>query len=132
VRESLDDLQRNDEAGLRKQEGLQLKWNSIDRRNRILTVEHAKRKRPRYIPLSDAALQWLDSLPRIIGCPYVFVRLESQDRWRKPEKQFIQARCKAGLEWVTIHDLRHFRATQWIMRGADRGRCKNCSGTVQS
>jgi hypothetical protein len=34
-------------------------------------------------------------------------------------KQFIQARRKAGLDWVTIHDLRHFRATQWIMRGVD-------------
>jgi hypothetical protein len=81
--------------------------------------EYAKGKRPRYIPLSDGALQWLDSLPRIMGCPYVFVLLESQDRWRKPEKRFIQARRKADLDWVTIHDLRHFRATQWIMRGVD-------------
>jgi integrase len=52
------------ETGLRKQEGLQLKWSSIDRRNKILTVEHAKGKRPRYIPLTDSALAWLDSLPR--------------------------------------------------------------------
>lgn len=107
------------ETGLRKQEGLQLKWSAIDFRNRILTVEHAKGKRPRYIPLSDYALQWLASLPRVIDSPYVFVRLESHDRWRKPEKQFNQARRKAGLAWVTIHDLRHFRATQWIMRGVD-------------
>ena len=32
---------------------------------------------------------------------------------------FAEGRKKAGLEWVTIHDLRHFRAPQWVQRGVD-------------
>ena len=31
----------------------------------------------------------------------------------------FKGREKAGLEWVSFHDLRHFRATQWVMRGVD-------------
>ena len=38
---------------------------------------------------------------------------------RKPEKQFNAGRKAAGLEWVTIHGLRHYRATSWIQHGAD-------------
>jgi len=55
----------------------------------------------------------------VVGCPYVFTRLESRDRWRKPEGPFNEGRTAAQLDWVSIHDLRHFRATQWIMRGVD-------------
>jgi len=56
---------------------------------------------------------------RTVGCPYVFVRIESNDHWRKPEGPFDEGRTKADLEWVTIHDLRHFRPTQWVQRGVD-------------
>src|SRR5262249_49601495 len=52
-------------------------------------------------------------------CPYVFVRLASADRWRKPDGPFNDGRTKAKLTWVSIHDLRHFRATQWVQRGVD-------------
>jgi integrase len=86
---------------------------------RILSVQHTKSRKPRYVPLSDFAITSLRSLVRVVGCPYVFVRLESRDRWHKPEGPFNEGREKAGLEWVSIHDLRHFRATQWIQRGVD-------------
>jgi len=107
------------ETGLRKQEGLLLKWDQINFDQRILSVQFTKSRRPRYVPLSDFAIEWLRTLVRMVGCPYVFVRLESRDRWRKPEGPFNEGRKKAELEWVSIHDLRHFRATQWTQRGVD-------------
>jgi len=41
------------------------------------------------------------------------------DRYREPRGPFEAGRKKAGLEWVGFHDLRHFRASQWIMKGVD-------------
>ena len=38
---------------------------------------------------------------------------------RNPRKQFEKGRKTAGLEWVTIHGLRHYRITSWIQYGAD-------------
>jgi integrase len=31
----------------------------------------------------------------------------------------FRGKKKGRLEWVGFHDFRHFRATQWIMRGVD-------------
>ena len=86
------------ETGLRKQEGLQLKWDQINLDQRILSVQYTKSRKPRYVPLSDFAIEWLRSLIRVVGCPYVFARLESRDRWRKPEGPFNEGRVKASLD----------------------------------
>lgn len=107
------------ETGLRKSEGLNLQWSHIDFQQRLLSADRTKSGKPRYIPLSEYALEWLDSLVRVLGCPYVFVRLEARQPWRDPREPFFKGREKAGLEWVSFHDLRHFRATQWVMRGVD-------------
>jgi integrase len=107
------------ETGLRKSEGLNLQWKHIDSRRRLLTVERTKSGKPRYIPLSDYALGSLHSLVRVLGCPHVFVNVENRKPWKDPRGPFFKGREKAGLEWVSFHDLRHFRATQWVMRGVD-------------
>lgn len=107
------------ETGLRKQEGLTLQWRHINRNEPTVAVENTKSRKARYVPLSDFAIEVLDSLPKVAGCPYVFIREESGDRWRKPEGPMEQGRKKAGLDWVTFHDLRHFRATQWVIGGID-------------
>jgi integrase len=107
------------ETGLRKQEGLNLRWDHINLGQRIVSVEDTKSGKPRYVPLSDYAIEGLNSLVRVIGCPYVFARLDTGDRWRKPEGPFEAGRKKVGLDWVGFHDLRHFPATQWVMRGVD-------------
>jgi hypothetical protein len=41
------------ETGLRKQEGLRLKWNQTNLDQQILSVEYTKSWKARYIPLSD-------------------------------------------------------------------------------
>ena len=70
-------------------------------------------------PLSDYAMEQLRSLVRVVGCPYVFARLDTCHRWINPQGPFEAGRKKAKLEWIGFHDLRHFRATQWVMRGID-------------
>jgi integrase len=107
------------ETGLRKEEGLKLKWQHIDFEHGILAVEQTKSRKARYVPLSDYAIEWLESLPRQNNSPYVFVCLETGDRWMDPRGPFERGKKKAKLEWVGFHDLRRFRATQWVIQGVD-------------
>jgi len=57
------------ETGVRKREGLLLKWDQINFDQRILSVQYTKSRKPRYVPLSDFAIQWLESLVRLVKCP---------------------------------------------------------------
>src|SRR6266478_2556170 len=107
------------ETGLRKTEGLKLKWDYVDTRSRTVTVEASKNGKTRHVPLSDYALELLGQLPRIDACPFVFVWPATNLPVRDPRHSFFEGRRKAGLPWVGFHDLRHFRGTQWIMRGVD-------------
>ena len=107
------------ETGLRKTEGLKLKWDYVDVDRRTLTVEASKNGKTRHVPLSDFALELLNKLPRVERCPFVFVWPDTKHPVRDPRHSLFEGRAKAGLQWVGFHDLRHFRATQWIMRGVD-------------
>jgi integrase len=107
------------ETAIRKSEGIRLTWSFIDLGQRLLTVERSKNRKPRYIPLSEFALQTMASLPRLDGCPSVFVRLENGTPWHSFQGPFNRAKEKAGLGWVGFHHLRHFRASQWVMQGVD-------------
>ena len=107
------------ETGLRKSEGIKLQWAQIDRPGRLVAVEKTKNKRARYVPLSDFALKWIDPLVRLIHCPSVFVNLKTGRPWLDPRGPFEQGKKAAGLPWVGFHDLRHFRATQWVKLGVD-------------
>ena len=104
---------------MRMTEGLRLKWAQVDIDRRILTVEASKNYKTRTIPLSEYALELLNQLPRIDGNPHVFVSLETMRRIEAPRRPLYQGRKEAKLEWVGFHDLRHFRATQWISNGVD-------------
>lgn len=107
------------ETALRKSEGLRLRWQDIDARSRILTVGESKSGKVRYVPLTAFALQWLGTLNRIVGVDHVFIR-ENRNPWKDPRGPFEAGRDAAGLDWVKgFHDLRHFRATQWVRNGMD-------------
>ncbi len=45
------------ETGPRKSEGLRMKWADLDFEKKILTVPKSKTGEPRYIPLSDYAIE---------------------------------------------------------------------------
>ena len=116
------------ETALRKQEGLHLTWDQVDLRQRMLSVERTKSKQPRYVPLSDYAVEWLQELVRVIGCPHVFVNLRTCKRLKDPRGPFDKGKQAAELDWVTFHGLRHFRATQWVRNGIDLRTVKELLG----
>ena len=107
------------ETALRMTEGLLLKWKFVNLRDSSLTVEASKNYKTRHVPLSDYAIELLQSLPRVIGCEYVFAHALTKERWRDPRGPFYAGRKVVGMESVGFHDFRHFRASQWVMRGID-------------
>ena len=103
----------------RKSEGLRLQWPHINTQQRLLTVEWpTKSGKIRYVPLTRYALNWLAKLDRVVGVSRVFLKPD-RTPWKDPKETFTKGKKTAGLEWVGLHDLRHFRATQWVMNGVD-------------
>ena len=70
------------EVGLRKAEGIRLQWKDISTSDRKLTVRKSKNHRPRYVPISDFAMEKLASLIRVVGCPQVFVNPHTRTPWK--------------------------------------------------
>ena len=116
------------ETGARKQEGLHLKWKDLDFARRIVSIGETKSGKRRSIPLSDYAIECLGSLVRFLKIPGVFVDTNRQKTWRDPRGPFDHGRKAVGLDWVSFHDLRHFRATQWLSHGVDVNTVKELLG----
>ncbi len=117
------------ETAIRKQEALWMEWDQIDFKQRLLTVSgRTKNRKPRYIPLSDLAIEWCLALVRYVHTPYVFVNPRTRQRWANPEKKLRQGRRSANLPWVALHTLRHFRISQWVRQGIDIRTVKEFAG----
>ena len=107
------------ETGLRKSEGLRMQWDDIDWQRKMLTIPKSKTGEPRYVPLSDYVISWLRSLQQFPDSPWVFTLSQGRPL-RAPRESFDMGKKEAGLAWVRgFHDLRHFRATQWLIHGVD-------------
>ena len=107
------------ETGLRKSEGLRLEWEDIDWNRQMLTVTKSKTGHPRNVPLSNYAIEWLQGLTRWVNSPWVFT-LPTGKRLLSPRNTVDRAKRDAEVDWVKgLHDLRHFRATQWLIHGVD-------------
>jgi integrase len=110
------------ETGMRRNEALNLTWRDIDLVRQKVIATKTKGKRTRGIPLSDFTVQKLRELTRIVGNPYVFVYDMGRNfgkKMVKPYDSFRSAAKSVGLEWVTFHVLRDYRATNWLQHGAD-------------
>jgi integrase len=100
-------------------EGLELEWQHVRTAQKQLIVKASKNYKVRHVPLSEYALELFDILPKIEGNPFVFVRTSTMERLRAPRKELYAGRKAAKVEWVGFHDLRHYRATQWVKHGVD-------------
>ena len=104
-------------TGARRNEVLHARWCDVDFNSRQWVLPRNKSAKPRYIPLSEAAIRLLDRVPRLEGCEYIFAN-------PKTGKPFVQiwypwdtARKKAGLDDLRIHDLRHSFASFLVNSG---------------
>jgi integrase len=108
------------ETGARRDEVLSLQHWQIDRAHCL--VEFAKRTqngKNRLVGLTDLALEALDTIPLLPGCPYVFYNPETKTRWYDCRVPWEAAREEAGYPWLWIRDLRPAFATEVAELGGD-------------
>jgi integrase len=102
-------------TGMRRGEVLSLTRKSIDRQNRIATLETTKNGDSGHVPLNDTAFEALRSLPaRIDGKLFPYADDHAVSR------SFARAVERAGLEDFHLHDLRHSFASAHAANGTQQ------------
>lgn len=103
-------------TGARLGEVQSLKWEHIDHQRRIAFLPDSKTgKKP--LPLSDAALEVINSTPKVDGNPHVFAGKNEGAPIINFRKAWGNIRKEADLDNFRLHDLRHNFASAAINAG---------------
>ncbi|PMP95234.1 MAG: hypothetical protein C0169_05570, partial [Thermodesulfobacterium geofontis] len=96
-------------TGMRLGEVLNLKWENVDFKNKVLVLfpDQTKNKKRHVIPLNKIAYKALkeQETMKLLKCPYVFHR--NGRKIKSIKDGFKNALKKAGIEDFRFHDLRH-------------------------
>lgn len=104
-------------TGARKSEVLKARWEYIRLDLHLLIVPMSKSGRPRYIPLSDEAVEIIRAIPRRPGCPWLFPGHVPGKPLSDLYLFWNGLRRSMGLGDVRIHDLRHTFASFLVNAG---------------
>jgi integrase len=110
-------------AGLRKGEILRLRWEDVDLKVGVLTVASregrtTKNYEDRRIPLANALSDLLQQHPHRLHSEFVFANAQGGERVEL-RKTLNGAAKRAGIDKVTMHQLRHAFCSHALMAGAD-------------
>jgi integrase len=103
--------------GCRKRELLDARWEEFDLDRRIWRIPMSKSGKSRHVPLSKAALEIIQKLPRFDCCPYLIPNPDTLKPHVQIHKAWDNARIAAGLPDVRMHDLRHSMASNMVNSG---------------
>jgi integrase len=103
--------------GFRRGELLNSKWEDVNLEKRTWFIPISKSGKPRRVPISKAAIDVLEQVPRFEGCPYVVPNPESLEPFKDIYQSWDTARKRAGLPEVRMHDLRHSMASNLVNSG---------------
>nr|WP_193749112.1 site-specific integrase [Sphingopyxis sp. C-1] len=106
-------------TGARKTELLTAQWQHIDLERRTWHIPTTKTGVPRYVPLSQAAMDIIEALPKFDGCPWLLPNPAKLKPYYDLKRPWDTARDAAGLADLHIHDLRHSAASFMINAGID-------------
>jgi integrase len=104
-------------TGARRNEVLHAQWDDFDVGARQWVIPKNKSARPRYIPLSDAAIRLLGQVPRHPRSNYVFANPKTGKPYTQIFYPWNTARKRAGLDGLRLHDLRHSFASFLVNSG---------------
>ncbi len=102
-------------TGARKREVLDACWEDIDFERKTWRFPVTKSGKPRTVPLSFNALEILKGLPRVNE--FIFPSPKTGKPFVSIFNSWNQARKRAGLEDVRVHDLRHSFASFLVNGG---------------
>jgi len=101
------------ETGCRLAEAMTIQHSQIHRdEGRVVFTDHTKSGKFRVVPLTEECKRWIDEMPPLPGCPYVFYNQKTRRRWKDCRKVIDKAIKASGIEWFRLKDLRrHFGIT---------------------
>lgn len=109
-------------TGQRRDEVARMAWREVnfDGRLWMLPRERVKTDQPHDIPLSDAAVNILQSVPKIAGSPYVFTTIGSAPASNYSEgKRRLDALLPVDMPAWRLHDLRRTVASGMARLGVN-------------
>jgi integrase len=106
-------------TGARISELLHAEWRNVDLERGVWFIPISKTGKSRHVPLSQAAMDIIDRLPRFGGCPLLVPNPKTRKPFTDLKRPWQTARDKAGLPDLRIHDLRHSAASFMINAGID-------------
>jgi len=107
------------ETGCRREEALALQhWQVQEESGMVVFSENTKSKVFRYVPLTEAAIEAVTTLPRLKDCRFVFYSPKTKDRWHDCRDQWEKARDAVGLPKLQVKDLRRHYAIELAESGA--------------
>ncbi|GLI98892.1 site-specific integrase [Sphingobium sp. BS19] len=106
-------------TGARVSELLHAQWQYIDVERRVWLIPTSKTGKPRHVPLSQAAIDVIEHVPRFNGCPYLLPNPDTLKPFVTLKHGWQAARDEALLPDLRIHDLRHSAASFMINAGVD-------------
>ena len=108
------------ETGCRREEALSLqRWQVQEAARLVVFCEDTKSRKFRYVPLTETALEAVNTLPRLKNSPTVFYNTKTGQRWYDCKGPWIEAREKAKLPQMQVKDLRRHFAIGLAENGAD-------------
>ena len=66
---------------------LNLTWGDVDLKQKRLTVRESKAGEARHVPMNEVVIQTLQSLPRMLHNPYVFLVVATVENVSKTESR---------------------------------------------
>lgn len=104
-------------TGARKREVLDARWRDVDRARSFWRIPKTKSGRERHVPLSAAALELLDKIPKRGHGEWIFANPQTHKPYVSIFYSWDSARRRAHLAEVRIHDLRHSFASFLVNAG---------------
>lgn len=104
-------------CGCRKRELLDATWDQFDLPRKTWRIPMTKSGKARHVPLSEAAIEVLQQVPRFEGVPYVVPNLDTMLPFVDIFYAWNNARIAAGLPHIRLHDLRHSAASNLANSG---------------
>ncbi|MCK4351862.1 site-specific integrase [candidate division WOR-3 bacterium] len=101
-------------TGMRKSEILNLKWNDVNFREKVISMTNTKNNERRFVPINDNVYMELKRLSNNHNGGFVFISRRGEP-YGKIQKGFQNAIKRARIKDFTFHDLRHTFASHLVM-----------------
>jgi len=108
-------------TGMRRGEICNLRWASIDKRNRLIRLSKTKNGEARAVPMNKTVWNLVQGLPRRIDTPYLFANEDgSPVSAPRVTVEFKRACRRANIKNFRFHDLKHHFASLLTMAGQNQ------------